>query len=40
MVNRKITLYWKMRTLAAIACYNERLAIGSVALLAREHVHS
>ncbi len=27
-----------MRTLAAIPCYNERLAIGSVALLARAHV--
>jgi glycosyltransferase involved in cell wall biosynthesis len=27
-----------MKVLAAIPCYNERLAIGSVALLAREHV--
>jgi glycosyltransferase involved in cell wall biosynthesis len=27
-----------MNTLAAIPCYNERLAIGSVALIAREHV--
>jgi len=27
-----------MRTLAAIPCYNERLAIGSIALLARAHV--
>ena len=27
-----------MKVLAAIPCYNERLAIGSVALLARNHV--
>jgi len=27
-----------LKTLAAIPCYNERLAIGSVALLARAHV--
>jgi glycosyltransferase involved in cell wall biosynthesis len=27
-----------MKILAAIPCYNERVAIGSVALLAREHV--
>jgi glycosyltransferase involved in cell wall biosynthesis len=27
-----------MRALAAIPCYNERQAIGSVALLARKHV--
>ncbi len=27
-----------MKVLAAIPCYNERLAIGSVALLARKHV--
>jgi glycosyltransferase involved in cell wall biosynthesis len=27
-----------MKILAAIPCYNERLAIGSVALLARNHV--
>ena len=27
-----------MKTLAAIPCYNERLAIGTLALLARAHV--
>jgi glycosyltransferase involved in cell wall biosynthesis len=27
-----------LRTLAAIPCFNERLVIGSVALLARKHV--
>jgi len=27
-----------MKVLAAIPCYNERIAIGSVALLARAHV--